>query len=158
MPFPLHRLDKAEGRHRIDEGRSALLRRHIIRQDHAGARIDDPILREHAAADQGNSLAKQGLRFGRAASIDDGASAFIADRHGLTHATGERATRRIGHARNDAAFAIFGILKIGRGEQQREVRRVDGCGLHTDQHLVILWRRERLVRKLNRQATVLTQG
>ncbi len=121
VPFPLHGFYKAKGRHGVHEGGSALLRRHVIGQDHAGAGVHDAILREHAAADQGDALAEQGLRFWRFASVDDGAGAFIADRHGLTHPARQRATGCVGHGGDDAAFAVISIFKVGGGEKERKV-------------------------------------
>jgi hypothetical protein len=127
------RLDEAEGGHRVDEGRGAVLRGDVAeRQAHAG--VGDAVLGIGVAGHAGDALADQ--RLGLIAGCHHDTRTFVADREALAVAPLLGAVEGLGHVGDELAGRVLGVLQIRAAGQDGEVRRIDRRRFHLHEDLV----------------------
>jgi hypothetical protein len=134
---------------RVDEARSRVERRHLVRHRQHRADLGHPVLRVHPATGKRHGSPDERLRRRGDPGCDHHAGAFVADGKGLTDARRHRPhvgrgygsghDWGVGTARCDCA------VEIREADEQPEVGRIDGRRLDAHENLIIREVRDGLV-------------
>ncbi len=152
VAFTAHGFDHAERGEGIDEGGCAVGGSRSGREEQTLFRRYGTVLRVHGAAEHRDGLALERARGRGGTGLDHHARAFVAHRHGDAEAGRHAAQRAVRNTRRHTRTVGRGVfldrfLHVGAGEQQAEIRWIDGGRVDPHQHFVVLGNGNRHLRQ-----------